>query len=91
MSMQHHGHVCLAFIIGGIVGAGLAILYAPATGKETRKKLKGFEDDLVSKAEDLVSKGGEILSQQRGHIYEVVHAAGKEIKNAGKHFENIGR
>ncbi len=34
------GGILLAFITGAIVGAGVALLMAPATGEETREKLK---------------------------------------------------
>jgi len=50
-----------SFITGAIVGAGLALLFAPATGKETREtvgvkldeakeELKKFVDEKVNKA-----------------------------------------
>lgn len=32
--------VTLAFLLGGLVGAGLALLYAPAPGEETRRRLR---------------------------------------------------
>jgi len=37
----------------------LGVLYAPASGKETRKKITGMENDL----EDMVSKGKEKILQ----------------------------
>jgi len=89
MSIRRTGNIFLAFIIGGAVGAGLGILFAPVSGKETRKKIAGIEDDLVSKAEGLLSDGKAKLLEQKHHIEETVRVAGKEIKNAGKYIENI--
>lgn len=42
--------VFLAFVLGGIVGAGVALLMAPQSGKETREKIKGLADDIKEKA-----------------------------------------
>ncbi|RJQ49925.1 MAG: YtxH domain-containing protein [Nitrospiraceae bacterium] len=44
------GSVFLAFVLGGIVGAGIALLTAPQSGEETRKKIKEFADDTKKKA-----------------------------------------
>lgn len=33
-------------VIGGAIGAGVALLFAPRTGEETRKMLKDKADDL---------------------------------------------
>lgn len=41
------------FVLGAAVGAGLGILFAPRSGKETRKILKDKMDDLVKKAKEL--------------------------------------
>ncbi|RJQ40898.1 MAG: YtxH domain-containing protein [Nitrospiraceae bacterium] len=48
------GTVFLSFIFGGIVGAGLAMLLAPQSGSDTRKRIKEFADDMREKAEDYV-------------------------------------
>ena len=44
------GSVLLSFLLGGMVGAGLALLLAPQSGPETRKKIKEFSDDMKEKA-----------------------------------------
>ena len=41
---DHHsegrgGSVAAAFLVGAILGAGVALLFAPATGADTRRKL----------------------------------------------------
>lgn len=46
------GNVILAFVLGGIVGAGIALLTAPQSGKETREKIKEFADDTRKKANE---------------------------------------
>ena len=41
------------FIVGAGIGAGLGILFAPKSGKETRKELKIKIDELIAKAKEL--------------------------------------
>lgn len=53
------GSVLLSFLLGGMVGAGLALLLAPQSGEETRKKIKEFTDDVRDKAEDYVTQAKE--------------------------------
>ena len=43
--MNSSKNVAIAFLIGGAIGAGVALLFAPASGIETRKRIKdGFDD-----------------------------------------------
>jgi len=53
------GSVLLSFLLGGMVGAGLALLLAPQSGPETRKKIMDIADDVKEKAGDYVSQAKE--------------------------------
>jgi len=50
------GSVILAFVLGGIVGAGVALLTAPQSGRETRDKIKELADETRKKAGDYASQ-----------------------------------
>ena len=41
------------FLTGALVGAGLGMLFAPKTGKETRDDLKNKFDELAAKIKDI--------------------------------------
>jgi gas vesicle protein len=41
------------FLTGAAVGAGLALMFAPKEGKETRKELKKFMDDMLAKIDEI--------------------------------------
>jgi gas vesicle protein len=69
------GSIILAFFIGGLVGAGVALLLAPQSGKETRQKIKELADDakekatkyaeeVKSKVTSAVGKGKELVEEK---------------------------
>lgn len=46
--------VAVAFGIGALSGAVLALLYAPLTGKKMQKKIADVTGDLIDKVEEKV-------------------------------------
>lgn len=42
----------ISFFIGGAVGAGLALAYAPYSGKKTRRKLRNYSEDVKDRMAD---------------------------------------
>lgn len=56
------GSVLLSFLLGGMVGAGLALLLAPQSGPETRKKIMDIADDVKEKANEYVSQAKETVA-----------------------------
>jgi len=78
----------LAFLFGGVVGAGVALLVAPKTGQETRRMIKDLTEDVKEKAESYieqakekaesaVEKGKDFLEKEKSVITSAVEA-GKE-------------
>jgi gas vesicle protein len=59
------GGVLVAFVLGAIAGAAVALLVAPATGEETRRKLSEKAREGRDKAAEAARKGGEFLRNQR--------------------------
>ena len=66
------------FVAGVAIGAGLGILFAPKSGKETRKELKKKIDELVEKAKNIDSK------EVRKKIEEKIEELKKEIEDLDK-------
>ena len=58
------------FVVGAIVGAALGVLFAPKTGKETRKALKEKTSDLIVKAKELDVK--EISEEIEKKVCDIV-------------------
>jgi gas vesicle protein len=61
------------FLIGASIGAGLALLYAPQSGKETRKLMRRKAEE----AKDSLADAGE-------HIKDALVEKGEHIVDAGK-------
>lgn len=56
------GSVLLAFLLGAAAGAAVALLYAPASGAETRKKLKDKAREGRDKVEEFVDRHREDIT-----------------------------
>ncbi len=59
------GSVLLAFILGAVSGAAVALLYAPASGRETRDYLGDRAREGKQRAAEAAAKSREVLNQGR--------------------------
>jgi gas vesicle protein len=59
------GSILLAFLLGAVSGAAVALLYAPASGKETREFLGDKAREGKARAAEAAAKGREVLNQGR--------------------------
>jgi gas vesicle protein len=62
------GSVLLAFILGAVAGAAVALLYAPATGSETREFLGEKAREGRDRAAEAASRGRDYINQGRETI-----------------------
>jgi gas vesicle protein len=80
--------VALGFILGGALGASLALIFAPESGRRTRERLRDLasevrdrtldlSEDLRDKAEEAVERGREAYEEKRSIVSAAVQA-GKE-------------
>lgn len=77
MSKEDSGNSLLAFLLGIVAGAIIGILFAPAEGKETRKKIAKYLEELEEKGEEFVEEGKrkikEIVEEGKEKIVEKFH------------------
>jgi gas vesicle protein len=80
--------IALGFILGGALGASLALLFAPESGRRTRERLRDLaadmrdktidlSEDLRDRAEDAVERSREVLEEKKSILSAAVQA-GKE-------------
>jgi len=62
------GTVVVAFVLGAITGAAVALLMAPASGEETRRKLAERAREGREKAGEAARQGRELWNRQREHL-----------------------
>jgi gas vesicle protein len=55
----------MAFLVGAAAGAAVALLYAPATGSETRELLGEKSREGREKAAALAEKGRQVINEGR--------------------------
>jgi gas vesicle protein len=71
------GPVLMAFVLGAVAGAAMALLYAPATGEETRQRIKEKAREGRDRAEAVARDSREFLKRQRDNLGAAVER-GKE-------------
>lgn len=77
--MRHHdecgysaGSVVLSFLLGGMVGAGMALLLAPQSGVETRRKIREFADEMKDMATEYAEQAKGTATEYYGQARETV-------------------
>lgn len=77
--------VALAFILGGVLGGCLALLFAPESGRRTRERLRDlaadvrdrtidFSEDVRDKAEEALERGKDLLEEKKSMVTAAVQA-----------------
>ena len=89
---------------GMAIGAGLGVLFAPKSGKETRKELKEKMDDLINKARNLDKKEvkeniekkideikAELKDLDKEKVLKIAKTKAKEIKEKAEDLVNYAK
>ncbi len=62
------------FLVGGAVGAGVALLLAPKAGKEVREDIKRFAGTAKDRVVEAVDKGKSFYEEGRTAVAHVIDA-----------------
>ncbi len=80
--------ILVAFVLGALAGAAIAILYAPASGKETREFLGEKAREGRERAAGAAQKTREVLREQRQTIATAIERGRDASRDArGKETE----
>jgi len=68
------GGTFLAFAIGALAGAGLALLYAPRSGKDTRELISRRTRELKEQANEALEDTAQAIRDKRDVLLSAVQA-----------------
>ena len=81
------GSILLAFILGAVSGAAVALLYAPASGRETREYLGEKAREGRERANKAAERSREIINQGRETLTTAIDR-GREAYQQARAREN---
>jgi gas vesicle protein len=68
-------------ILAGLAGAGIALLLAPRSGRETRNQLKTTAQDTLDTARDRVDEGLTQAKELKDKLQQTVRSTGQKAKH----------
>jgi len=74
LSEKQERSVLVPFLVGGLVGAGIALLLAPKSGRELRKDIKDVASDTRDKIAMTVEKGKELYIEGTEAVKNAIEA-----------------
>jgi gas vesicle protein len=74
--------VMIAFVVGAVTGAAVALLFAPASGEETREYLGKKAREGKDKAREAMEQGREYYERQREHLTTAVDRGREAFQQA---------
>jgi len=74
LNVQNERSVLIPFLVGGFVGAGIALLLAPKSGKDLRKDIKDIAADTRGKIVTTVEKGKELYMEGTTAVKNAIEA-----------------
>ena len=81
------GNILLAFLLGAVSGAAVALLYAPASGRDTREYLGERAREGRERATEAAAKGRDIVTQGRETLTTAIEK-GREAYQQARAREN---
>ena len=66
------GTVLVAFALGALAGAAVALLYAPAPGEDTRRRLSDKAREGRRRVGDVARQGADLLRQKQEDLAEAI-------------------
>lgn len=86
-NQQGGGGALVAFMAGAIVGAAIALLYAPAKGEETREYLGQRAREGKDRATEAARQGRDMVNKQKESLSSAFDRAREEFRNVTREQE----
>ena len=76
------GSVMLAFLLGAVAGAAVALLYAPASGEQTRERLGEKAREGRERAAEAAARGREVMNRGRQSVATAIERGREAYEQA---------
>ncbi len=73
MSNNNGGDVLSSSLLGGLIGAALGILFAPAAGKKTRKQVEEWIEDTTETTMDKMDDIEKVVKKGKEQIIKHIN------------------
>ena len=93
-SNRHESGSLSVFIIGALVGAGVALLFAPQSGAQMRGLLRDYASRAKDELDEVVDHGAEVLDHTVDRGHDIVEKGKESLRETGrqaKEFAETGR
>jgi len=74
LNVKEERSILVPFLVGGFVGAGIALLLAPKSGRELRKDIEDIAADTRNKFITTVEKGKELYVEGTEAVKHAIEA-----------------
>ena len=82
MSKDNSGNLMVAFVIGALTGAAVALLFAPASGEETREFIGQKAREGRARAREAMDQGRDYYQRQRDTLVGAVERGREAFQHA---------
>ena len=83
------GDITLAFLLGAVAGAAVALLFAPAPGRETREFLGQKAREGKAKAREAMDQGRDYYRNQRENLVTAVERGREAFQQARERGDQV--
>lgn len=89
MSKDNSGSLMVAFVIGALTGAAVALLFAPASGEETRELIGQKAREGKARAREAMDQGRDYYQRQRDTVVSAVERGREAFQQARERGDQV--
>ena len=89
MSKDNSGNLMVAFVIGALTGAAVALLFAPASGEETREFIGQKAREGRARAREAMDQSRDYYQRQRDTLVSAVERGREAFQHARERGDQV--